>query len=180
MSFNDEIKRFKKVSGQMSVELEKQWYIMNGIAVIVLWENFGWRKKKIVNFACYAGDTWSDLRNDLEMISMMEICEKETGVEVSLYGEESWHDEEFLNHDLFRPESMTIPKQTRMKEVQIKWLAAMLESSFITALHRKEKWGFGKLSEFAQHVYEHMRERRDPEYYKVFCKQNYDIELYMT
>lgn len=158
-------------------ELEKQWKIMNGCAVITLWELYGWRKNRINSFALHGGDIWEELSKAGSSLSALELCEKETGMELSLDGVNSYHNYSYLDHNLWDGRMPSYEEAILIEQKRRPWIPVLLMACFCTALHRKEKWGYERLTEFVKNIDGIRKENHDDKYFVQLCKERYDIDI---
>jgi hypothetical protein len=134
----------KKALAKAEAELKKEMYdqisIVSGCIGIALYENWGWRKARISEVFNEIENSWNACSAD-KNISMIEMCEKETGIAIYREGYEG----DYLDLKYFQPltsETMTISQYIYMRIQQKKWVPATILASAFLSLHKLH--GFGK------------------------------------
>ena len=85
------------------------------------------------------GKVWNECAST-NLHSMIEMCEKETGIEVQNGENKTWRDLPYLNGSL-DDKPMTNAQWVYMRQQQKKWIAPQVMACMLIALHRK--YGFG-------------------------------------
>lgn len=141
---NTTTKSQKKALAKAEAELKKEMYdqisIVSGCLGIALYESWGWRKTRISELFNEIENSWEICSSD-KNISMIEMCEKETGIAIYREGYEG----DYLDLKYFQPlssETMTINQYIYMRIQQKKWVAAIILASAFLSLHKLH--GFGK------------------------------------
>ena len=82
--------------------------------------------------------------------SVFEMLEQETGIELTLDGVKSYHEFPFLaeTDQVIR----TDYQEARMLEEEIQWIPSVMLAGICLVLHRKDRWGFDRLSKFMDKV----------------------------
>ena len=120
-------------------EMVRQVYIVYSAAAIAMWENYGWRQKRILGVLAETRDLWNACAQQ-PLVSMLRMLEEETGIEIQARGaEKSWHDLEYLNGEKEAypmPEAQYIYMRTR----QLPWVNPQITAAMLLALHRRYGW----------------------------------------
>lgn len=159
-----QLRTLKKIEDDFYKEMYKQVEIVSGSFGIALYENFGWRKKKIEKFFNEINETWSEVSSDPNL-SVLALCEQETGIELSIPEHDgSYKDLLYFN---ISPGTiqMTIQQKIYMRIRQKQWVGAEMIGAGLIALHRLYGFGYNRLAT----VYEQMTDVRE--------RYNYDNKL---
>lgn len=140
-------KQTRKAEQALQKEHSKQLDIIYSACFCVLWRDYQWREKRIISRFSESADIWMKTTT----FSILEVMEKETGIELTLDGDKSFHEYAFLSGDttvnpLFDTEYIYMMNRV------VKWLPTMILASVCLALYRKDGWGFERLSRFIYKV----------------------------
>ena len=80
-------------------------------------------------------------------LTPLEILEEETGIELQMDGERSYHEFMYLAHDV-PMRQMTDAEIIYMRNRSVKFASLILLSSLCVVLHREDGWGFERISRF--------------------------------
>ena len=105
----------KKVEQALIKEQNRQLKIINITSFVALHE-MGWDADQIIDTFNLATDAWNECRE--QKLSIFQLLEKETGIEMALDGEKSYHEFDQLNN--------------RYREVT--------EAEYIYGMHRRKRW----------------------------------------
>lgn len=151
-----QLKTLKRIEDDLQKEMYRQIGIVSGSFGIALYENWGWREKRIGKFFQEIVNAWEECAKDPD-ISMLEMCENETGIVIGIPGcESSYKDLIFFTSDT-RHVEMTIEKRICMRLSQKKWLGPEMIAAALVSLHRIYNFGYDRLSK----VYQQMEEVRN-------------------
>ena len=129
----------QKVMQNLKKEGDRQCHLIYGAACIAFYRQWGWRTERISRLLELTAEVWNECAKDTE-VSMLEMLENETSIEIQNGNGKSWHDLVFLNPKL-DVGNMTEAKVLYMRQQQITWLAPLITACLLLALHRK--YGFG-------------------------------------
>lgn len=137
-------KAVRKNMQRTEKEQRQQANIISCVAFTVLWED-GWREKRIMRRFASAMEVMQELKT--KNLTPLEILEEETGIELQMDGERSYHEFMYLAHDVpMRP--MTDAEIIYMRNRSVKFASLILLSSLCVVLHREDGWGFERISKF--------------------------------
>ena len=149
-------KRLMKAENDLEKEMLKQIGIIMGCAGIALFENWGWKKKRISDFFFGMQAAWNECVRDTQR-SMLEICEDETGIIVDRPDYEGNYKDLLFFQPKEKIATLSIEQRIYMRIRQKDWMGAEIFASVLVALHRKH--GFGDKRIFR--LKEQMDEIRD-------------------
>lgn len=166
---------YKKATDALEQEGRKQCFIIYGASAIALWRHYGKRQQAITRLFDITFEVWQDCARTNQH-SMIEMCEKETGIEVQNGEGKSWRDLPYLNASL-NPR-MSPAQWVYMRRQQIKWIAPQVMSCIMIALHRKYGFGFERCGKFYQQV-DAVREEygNDPDVIREECRKLTGIDV---
>lgn len=134
-------KTLRKIEDDLEKEMYKQIGIISGAFGIALYENWGWREKRIAKLFQQISDAWNECAADPNK-SMLEMCEDETGIVVDIPEYEGDYKElKYFQKESIR-EELSIQQRIYMRIRQKKWLGAEMLAATLLALHRC--YGFGE------------------------------------
>ena len=139
----------EKVEAQFVKEGNRQCQIFLSAAALALYRNWGWKKDRITRTLQVAEDAWVECSQDMGL-SMIAMCEKETGIEVQCGDGKSWRELDYLNGHW--PEQMNDAKWIYMRQRQRRWIAPQITASILIALHRREGFGFDRCARVYQQI----------------------------
>ena len=120
----------------------KQLKIINITCFIALYR-FGWDADKIIERFNQATDIWNECKENHS--STLELLEQETGIELMLDGEKTYHDFTQLRY----VEREVTPAQYIYSLYRRKrWIAPLILGCILIALHRVDGWEYDELSAF--------------------------------
>ncbi len=113
----------------------------------VLWD-YGWREKRIITVLIETVEALKE--GSANGLSIFELLEKETGIEMVLDGVASYKTFPcFADTD---KKILSDIQYARLIEEQIQWIPSVMLAGICVVLHRKKHWGFEKLNDFMQKV----------------------------
>lgn len=167
---------YQKAIRKLQEEGDRQCRLIYGAAGLALHRHWGWRKKRIISIMELTSVVWNECTSDPEK-SMIQICEEETEIEVQCGNGKSWRDVLFLNVKL-DPGNMTNAKYVYMRQRQLAWLAPQIMAAFMVALHRKEGFGFDRLSRIYAQIQEIESEfGMDPKRVREACIKEAKVDI---
>ncbi len=123
------------------IETEGRKHSINiySATAIALWRHWNKKEKAIRRLFGDSLDVWNQCAKDYDH-SMIEMCELETGIEITNGDGKGWRELSYLNGSLI-PDKMTYAQVLYMRQQQLKWVRPQLMACMMITLHRK--WGFG-------------------------------------
>lgn len=137
---------YQKATEALEEEGRKQCMLLYSATAIALNQHWNKGKQTILSLFEVSADAFHGCA-ETNKYSMIEICEKETGITVLNETGKSWEDLPYLNGTL-RSKPMTTAQWTYMRMQQIKWIPSQVMACIMIALHRKYGFGFDRLSRF--------------------------------
>ena len=112
----------------------------------ILWEK-GWDADKIMERVNDSVDAMKC--GYTQGLSVLEVLEEETGIEMTLDGEKSYHEFAYFSADT------QVKPLNAMQEVYVihrttKWIPTLMLAGICVALHRKDGWEYDELSDFIE------------------------------
>lgn len=134
-----------KSADKVNQERTKQVNIIYPCAGMIFWK-YGWRLNRINKIFDLTSEVWHEsISNHLAILPMLE---KETGIELTLMGtDQSYKELAWLcieTNDIMLTYEQAYFSNIRM----IPWVPTMLLACLLIVLHRKEKFGYDRLSKF--------------------------------
>lgn len=165
----------QKAYQKLEIEGRKHCIVLYSAMGIVLWKHYGKRGQAVRNLFDLSREVWKACARDHDS-SMIQMCEKETGIEVQNGSGTSWHDVWFLNGYL--PETMTSAQVLYMRQQQIKWVRPQIMACLMVALHRKYGFGYDRNARIYQQIEETAQEfRNDPKKIRRVCMELTGIDV---
>lgn len=125
----------RKLEDRIEAEGHEQCLRAYGAAALALHRHDGLELTSILRVFDTTHDIWIGCAND-KSISIIRMCEEETGIEVQNGSGKSWEDVAFLNGQsaqmLFTPAQLAY-----MRIQQVTWVAASIIACILIALHRE-------------------------------------------
>lgn len=149
--------RVERANRKVDKVLTKQLDLLYATVVLVLWNDYGWRRLRIDRFFLKTQEVWDEVALAGVEESMLSLLEKETGIEIRMPGMKSFHEYAYLDADAWNKKPPTEMQVIYIRQQQQKWLPAMLVAGMCLALHRKEGWGAVRIARFVG-CYETLRD----------------------
>lgn len=168
----------RRTYAKQSKELTEQFAIINGAMCILFQERYGYRNKKIHRIALSNSNVWKEVSEAVGGETVLELCERETGIEMSLDGEKSYHEFPYLDHNKWK--GMKYPSEAQeifILNQEIKWIPSMMLAVLCISMHRLYGWGFGRLAKLCTEIDTIRKEGHSSNYYRKLCKERYDLIL---
>ena len=167
----------KEAERKLQQEGERQALLIHGAAAIALYRNWGWRKNRILGLLDATETAWNECAGDIKH-SMIEMCVKETGIEIQRGDGKTWEDLHYLNNSI-DPGRMTPAKWIFMRRQQMKWMAPQIVAGVLLALHRKSGFGFERCTR----IYEQIKEIQnqydnDPKRIQQACLEETGVRIH--
>lgn len=143
---------FEKVNAKFKAESQKQCYLVYCATALALRRH--WNKKRLAIHRLFdvSAEIWMDCASS-NKVSMIQICENVTGIEIRNEDGKSWRDVASLNSDYdIDPERMTYEQWVVLRSNQIRWVRPQIVACVIVALHRKWHFGFDRCARFYQQL----------------------------
>lgn len=125
---------------------------MYGSMALALHRHWDLGKVAILRLFDVSREVWRQCAAD-DMHSMIELCEKETGIEVQNGNGKSWQDLPYLNATLDAGK-MSNAQWVYMRQRQKDWIAPQIMACLLVALHRKYGFGYERCARVYQQVQE--------------------------
>lgn len=123
---------------------------------IALNRHYGYGKQRIKKIMEESWKAWEEVGQD-ETMSMIELLDTETGVEVMTEDRKHWYDMPYLNNEAWDGQIRSWQYLYQVRIEQAKWMEATATAGLLLAMHRKEKFGPERIGK----LYEHMLEVRN-------------------
>lgn len=139
----------QRANARLDKELRRQADILIPCASIVLWEEFGWRKVRIIRRFQTSIEVANECTEAGTSKSILQMLEDETGIELQLEGyDKSYHDLKFLDPTGWDGRPPTTKELLYIRARQKKWLPMLLLAGLMISLHRDEGFGYERLVRF--------------------------------
>ena len=135
---------YQKSTAALEAEGRKQCFLLYSATAIALFRHWNKRKTAILSLFEKSGEAFHDCAQTIDY-SMIEMCEKETGITVTNETNKDWEDLPYLNGTI-SAKPMTNAQWVYMRQQQKKWVAPQVMAGIMVALHRKYGFGFDRLS----------------------------------
>ena len=173
-----------KAFNDFQKEQKKQLSIVFPAACIVLWKEFGYRTRRIAKIlnASYTAikEAADEINSGSGDQSMLAILESETGIVITIPGraEYSEYDRLCLGNVVGKKKhGMTGPELVYFYQRLAAWCAPQAIAALCIALHREERFGFGKLETFVSKIDEIRKTLgEEPRKYKKLLAEETDID----
>ena len=116
----------------------------------------GWDADKIIERFEDVMPVWQECAS--KGISALELLEEETGIEIALDGEKSWHDFDQLNHN---NRVVSDPEYIYSIYRRVRWYIPSMLACLMLTLHRQDGWEYETISEFISRTDDIRRECGD-------------------
>jgi len=168
---------YRKATDALEQEGRKQCFIIYGASAIALWRHHGKRQQAITRLFEITSEVWQDCAST-NMHSMIEMCDKETGIEIQNGEGKSWRDLPYLNASL-NQRRMSEAQWIYMRRQQIKWIAPQVMGGVMISLHRKYGFGFDRCARIYQQIRDIEGEYgMDPDKLQEVCRKETLINIY--
>lgn len=160
------------------IETDGKKWCMNlyGATAIALWEHWGKKSGTIRKLFDESHEVWKACAKDHDS-SMIQMCEKETGIEIRNESGVSWRDVPYLNGSL-NPGMMNEAQWLYMRQQQIKWIRPQIMACMMVALHRKYGFGYERCGRIYQQIQDIEAEyRAKPERIRKACYELTGIDV---
>lgn len=167
---------YQKACDRIEVEGRRQCLLLYSAAALALVRCWGKKKITIIRLFEITGEVWHECAST-NLHSMIEMCEKETGIEVQNGSGKSWEDLPYLNSSLDTAR-MTNAQWAYMRQQQVKWIAPQVMACLLVALHRKYGFGFDRCAKFYGQVQDiEAQYGMDPERIREACFRETGIDV---
>lgn len=129
----------KKANEALQREIARSVTLNFGACGIVLKQNWQFSEEKIKEVYIKAQELWNICAESNE-ISMPQMLEDATGIELRNYEGKSWHDLPYLNSSAWDRQRPSEPKMIAIRYAQAKWLAVCVLSSVLLAIWELYHW----------------------------------------
>lgn len=167
----------KTVEQKMQKEMETQVDMIYSAVAIALHRWWGWGAFRIRRLFELTQTTWDECAGSNE-VSMLEMLENETGIEIKNHvNGKSWHELAYLNAKI-DVGKMTRAQWIYMRQRQTQWIGPQVVGCVLLALHRKEGFGHERSLRILNDLQEVEREFGfDVKKLKEACLEETGVEL---
>ena len=144
------ISAYEKATKAMEKEGYKQCMLLYSAAALALHRHWGKGKQAIISLFELTGDVWRTCAED-NSLSMIQMCEDETGIEIQNSSGRSWRDLPYLNATLDNIQ-LSSAQWVYMRHRQKDWIAAQVMACIMVGLHRKYGFGFDRCARIYQQI----------------------------
>lgn len=141
---------YRKATENLEKEGLKQCTLLYSATALALCRHWGKGKQAITALFELSGDIWRQCAED-NMHSMIELCEKETGIEIQNNSGKSWRELMYLNATLDTGK-LSNAQWVYMRHRQKDWTAAQVMACIMVSLHRKYGFGFDRCARIYQQI----------------------------
>ncbi len=167
---------YQKACDRIETEGRRQCFLLYSAAALALVRHWSKKKVTIIRLFEITGEVWHECAQT-NMHSMIEMCEKETGIEVQNGSGKSWEELPYMNATLDTGK-MSYAQWVYMRQQQVKWIAPQVMACLLVALHRKYGFGFDRCAKFYEQVQEiEAQYGMDPERIRAACIKETGIDV---
>ena len=168
---------YQKAINTFHAESKKQCTMLFAAASLALNRYWGMKQLAIIRVLRVAKDAWNECAKD-DDLSMVQMCEQETGIELQNGDGKSWHDLIYLNGAV-PVQGLTYAQAVYMRQQQTKWIAPQIVGSILVAMHRKHGFGYERCSRLYQQMVEIQEEfNYNAELVKNACISEADVNVF--
>ena len=165
----------QKATRRIETEGRKHCLCIYSATAMALWQHWGKKQEAINRIFELSHVIWNECAKDHDH-SMIQMCETETGIEITNGDGKGWRDVWFLNG--FNPGMMTEAQWLYMRQQQLKWIRPQIMACMLIALHRKYGFGFERCARIYQQIEEAAQEyRSDPKRIRKACMELTGIDV---
>lgn len=149
---------FERANNRMQEETAEQCSRLYGAACIALHRHWNKKQLSLTRLFQLVHETWIACAND-NTVSMIQMCEEETGIELMNEDGKHWKDLAFLNYSIdMDPAKMTNAQWVVMRNNQIRWVRPQVMACLLIALNKKYRFGFERCGKIYAQIEEIERE----------------------
>ena len=168
----------QKATWRIETEGRKHCLCIYSATAMALWQHWGKKQEAINRIFELSHVVWNECAKDHDH-SMIQMCETETGIEITNGDGKGWRDVWFLNG--FNPGMMTEAQWLYMRQQQLKWIRPQIMACMLIALHRKYGFGFERCGRIYQQISDIEAEyRANPERLRKACYEMTGIDVAAT
>ena len=166
---------YQKATADLEAEMHRQCAILYSATALALHRHWNKGTEAITRLLDITGEVWHACATD-NTKSMIEMCYKETGIEVQNERGESWENIAYLNNSY---PQMTNAQYVYMRMRQKSWIAPQIMACIMVALHRKYGFGFERLSRLYNQIDAIRTEYNlDPDKLREACREETHIDVH--
>lgn len=166
---------YQKATQRIQTDGIKHCTVLYGATAIVLWKHYGKRGQAIRNLFDLSRAVWKDCAKDHDH-SMIQMCEKETGIEIQNGDGSEWRNLWYLNGHI--PDNMTYEQALYMRQQQIKWIRPQVMACLMISLNKKYRFGYERCAKIYQQIEETAQEyRSNPKRIRKACMELTGIDV---
>ena len=132
-----------RIEQDMNNELRQQMNVLLSCSAVALHEK-GFDKGKILQMFEAAKEVWKECSSTND-VSMMQMLEQETEIEIQIGDGKSWRDVSWQNAKIWDGQMPTVPQLIYIRQQQRKWIPAMVMGMMLIAVKRTESWEYDEL-----------------------------------
>ena len=149
---------YQKAIDAFHAESKKQCTMLFAAASLALNRYWGMKQLAIIRVLRVAKDAWNECAQN-DDLSMVQMCEEETGIELMNEDGKHWKDLAFLNYSIdMDPAKMTNAQWVVMRNNQIRWVRPQVMACLLIALNKKYRFGFERCGKIYAQIEEIERE----------------------
>lgn len=168
----------QKAARRIETEGRKHSICLYSATAIALWRHWGKKQEAIRRLFDLSHDVWMECAKDHDH-SMIQMCETETGIEITNGDGKGWRNLHYLNGTI--PEYMTEAQILYMRQQQLKWIRPQIMACMLITLHRKYGFGFERCSKIYQQIQDIEAEYRgNPDRLRKACYELTGIDVAET
>lgn len=139
----------QKAARKIETAGKKHSICLYAATAMALWQHWGKKQEAINRLFDLSHVVWNECAKDHDH-SMIQMCEKETGIEITNGDGSGWRDVWYLNGHI--PENMTTAQILYMRQQQLKWIRPQIMACMLITLRRKYGFGFERCSRIYQQI----------------------------
>ena len=165
----------QKATRRIETEGRKHCLCIYSATAMALWQHWGKKQEAINRIFELSHVVWNECAKDHDH-SMIQMCETETGIEITNGDGKGWRDVWFLNgHD---PGPMSYTQWLYMRQQQVKWVRPQIMACIMVSLHRKYGFGYDRCARIYQQIQDILDEHgNNPERIRKACLQETGINV---
>ena len=150
-------KAYDNAFNKLDQEIEEQTELIYSAAAIALATYWDWGAVRINRLFHYSQDAVDECAMQGNSVSLVQMFDKECNIDLveEITGKD-WRELDYLNPDAnkYNWETMTPPQKIYMRQRQAKWIRPTMLAAMGLGLHRKEGFGFERLSRLFNQINE--------------------------
>lgn len=144
-------KQLSKAEKELEKAAELVCDMTYGCLALALHKYYGYGQKRIFKVMDKAAETSAEVGKDLDL-SMLQLLEQETGIEIRMDDGSRWEDKIFLNASKWDGTIRSYAQMISVRRAQIKWLEPTVLAECLMGMHKREKFGQDRLADLYKHI----------------------------